>query len=63
VGSEEARALAYVNVVSNTARMIEQLDVRNYPGLKLSTGFLSGKTHISVFPEALNQVLERFWPA
>lgn len=62
-GSAEARALAYVNVFSGTARLAEQLVLRDYPGLKLCTGFLSGKTHISVFPEALNEVLETFWPA
>jgi predicted alpha/beta superfamily hydrolase len=60
--SAEAQQFASSEIVSGTARLTEALQQRGYPGLHLTSEFIAGRTHPSVFTEALQRGLEICWP-
>jgi predicted alpha/beta superfamily hydrolase len=60
--SDEARQMAISAIVSGTARMAETLELRKYPGLKLTCEFIPGRSHGSVFTDIMQRGLEVCWP-
>jgi predicted alpha/beta superfamily hydrolase len=61
-GSDEALQFSNTGIVSGTARLAETLKERRYPSLRLVCEILSGKTHITAYPEVLQRGLVLCWP-
>jgi hypothetical protein len=61
-GSDEALQFSNTGIVSGTARLAETLKERRYPGLRLVCEILSGKSHITAYPEILQRGLAICWP-
>jgi predicted alpha/beta superfamily hydrolase len=61
-GSEEMQQMAFGEILSGTARMAEILHQRKYPGLRLTTEILPGKTHLTAVTEIIQRGLEICWP-
>lgn len=54
--------LAAADVVASSARMAQQLTLRNYPGLELTMQVFPGQTHASAQPYALTEGLRVLYP-
>lgn len=61
-GSDESEQLPQWGIVSGTTRLAETLRQRKYPGLRLTSDVLTGKTHLTAPPEILQRGLEVGWP-